>query len=479
MIRISTVFLLFVSVFFISVQSSAQSFDLPIQLGVGIGGMNGNKEFDGNTDFQARLFVRHYYTESVRGEFGVGIGSISDWFYETHLFPFDYRILYSPEYYEQWSPYLYGGFGFVSYDVARIDYEHLPSWIVPKYKPDGISAYIPFGIGVEMIAEEGLGLDFNLGYNLAFTDDLNGSYADDPNDAYWTFLISMTINGTGYNRMNYRSTYSSDERRWDRGMTGPDSDGDGLSDDEEIMRYRTDPYNVDGDADGLRDSYEVLTFHSDPFRPDTDLDGLNDGDEVRTYFTDPLKKDTDGDGLDDREEAKVTHTNPLDPDTDRGGVKDGIEVAKNAHPLDASDDKFIALTEPDFATPTGKDLGRLSAKDLADARAKMALEGIVFRTGSADILPTSVPILERAYQTLREYPGIYVQIQGHTDNIGTASSNLDLSRRRASAVKWWLVTRGIDANRLTTKGFGYSRPIATNVSEAGRQRNRRIEFVVQ
>ena len=94
-----------------------------------------------------------------------------------------------------------------------------------------------------------------------------------------------------------------------------DSDGDGLSDDEESMRG-TDPFNKDSDKDGLSDYEEVKIYHTDPLNPDTDFDGLLDGEEVYKWKTNPLKRDTDGGGVDDWHEIFVDKTDPLNPDND-------------------------------------------------------------------------------------------------------------------------------------------------------------------
>lgn len=105
------------------------------------------------------------------------------------------------------------------------------------------------------------------------------------------------------------------------------------------------------------------------------------------------------------------------------------------------------------------------------------LEGIQFATGSAEILPSSESTLAKAYATLKYNPEIEVEIQGHTDNVGAAETNLKLSQERAAAVKTYLVNKGINAARITTKGFGEAKPIASNDTPEGRQTNRRIEFV--
>ena len=79
---------------------------------------------------------------------------------------------------------------------------------------------------------------------------------------------------------------------------------------------------------------------------------------------------------------------------------------------------------------------------------------------------------------MKDYPDLKVVIEGHTDNIGTAEYNKKLSQRRAEAVKQYMVEKGIDANRITAEGFGFDRPIASNDTEEGRQKNRRVEAAV-
>ncbi|MFC5370529.1 thrombospondin type 3 repeat-containing protein, partial [Arcanobacterium bovis] len=110
----------------------------------------------------------------------------------------------------------------------------------------------------------------------------------------------------------------------------PDTDGDGLNDGDEIAKG-TDPLKPDTDGDGLNDGDEVNKYRTDPKNPDTDGDGVSDGDEI-AKGTDPLKPDTDGDGVNDGDEI-AKGTDPLKPDTDGDGVSDGDEIAKGTDPL--------------------------------------------------------------------------------------------------------------------------------------------------
>lgn len=219
------------------------------------------------------------------------------------------------------------------------------------------------------------------------------------------------------------------------------------------------PSTVDTDGDGLTDADEINIYKTNPYQADSDGDGLTDGEEVLKYKTNPLKADTDEDGLSDGDEVKKYKTNPLDPDTDRGSVKDGVEVFRGTNPLDPSDD-----------VPRKEELK-------IDVGKAIILEGIVFKTGSAEITAASAATLEKAYNTLQQNPDILVEIDGHTDNVGKHAYNQKLSLARANSVKDYLVQRGIQESRIATKGYGYDKPIAGNDTPEGRQKNRRIEFL--
>jgi len=107
-----------------------------------------------------------------------------------------------------------------------------------------------------------------------------------------------------------------------------------------------------------------------------------------------------------------------------------------------------------------------------------ALQGIEFETGKDVIRSTSFGILNQIAQVMVDNPTYKLEIQGHTDNVGKPDSNQDLSERRTGSVLNYLVKKGIDANRLTSVGFGQDKPVAPNTTAAGRAKNRRVEFVV-
>ena len=108
-----------------------------------------------------------------------------------------------------------------------------------------------------------------------------------------------------------------------------------------------------------------------------------------------------------------------------------------------------------------------------------ALRGVQFETARADIRPVSQPILEKVVNVMKENPKFDLDIIGHTDNVGDAKSNLDLSDRRAHAVRMYLMNKGVDGTRLTSSGKGLTEPVATNNTAEGRALNRRVEFIVK
>ncbi len=110
--------------------------------------------------------------------------------------------------------------------------------------------------------------------------------------------------------------------------------------------------------------------------------------------------------------------------------------------------------------------------------ATIALPNIFFETDKDVLLNESVVQLEGLQATLERYPSLHIEIRGHTDRVGSDAHNRDLSKRRAAAVVQWLQERGISPARLSSAGFGATRPIADNDTEAGRARNRRVEFYV-
>lgn len=125
----------------------------------------------------------------------------------------------------------------------------------------------------------------------------------------------------------------------------------------------------------------------------------------------------------------------------------------------------------------------LSASEIGkglDANGRVAIYGILFDTNKADIQPASKASLDQIGALLKQQPGLRLHVVGHTDNVGNLPSNVDLSRRRADAVAAALARDyGIARDRLTANGVASLAPVASNGTEAGRAKNRRVELVLQ
>lgn len=123
----------------------------------------------------------------------------------------------------------------------------------------------------------------------------------------------------------------------------------------------------------------------------------------------------------------------------------------------------------------------VGAKEMADQIAevgRVALYGIYFDTNKTDIKPESEPTLEEIAKLLKSQPTLNLLVVGHTDNVGTFASNMDLSQRRAQAVVNTLTSKhGVANERLTPVGDSFSAPVASNKTEEGRAKNRRVELV--
>jgi outer membrane protein OmpA-like peptidoglycan-associated protein len=240
-----------------------------------------------------------------------------------------------------------------------------------------------------------------------------------------------------------------------------DSDGDGVPDLTDVCtdtpaRAQIDEWGCpkDGDGDGVYDGLDQC--------PDTPGGARVDGQGC------PEDSDDDGvyDGLDrcPRTPARV----PVDPrgcalDGDGDGVHDGIDAC------------------PD--TPAGtrvvdaRGCAR-AARLFEEGQTELVLTGVWFESDSAALNSVSRTALDRVARSLRDHEAVRVEIGAHTDSSGADAYNMDLSVRRAEAVRTYLIGQGVDPDRLVARGFGETRPITDNATEDGRSRNRRVDLKV-
>jgi outer membrane protein OmpA-like peptidoglycan-associated protein len=106
------------------------------------------------------------------------------------------------------------------------------------------------------------------------------------------------------------------------------------------------------------------------------------------------------------------------------------------------------------------------------------LSDVLFDTGSANLKPGAREKLARVSGILLSHPDLHIEVEGHTDSVGSDDYNQRLSERRAESVRAYLLQQNIPPQEVATAGFGEARPVATNGTAAGRQQNRRVELVV-
>lgn len=116
-------------------------------------------------------------------------------------------------------------------------------------------------------------------------------------------------------------------------------------------------------------------------------------------------------------------------------------------------------------------------KVFEEVRRNVILEGVNFETNKAELRPESRAILDRVAESLKGYPELMVEVQGHTDSRGSADLNRKLSQARAETVRDYLIANGVAASRLTARGYGPGMPAADNTTDAGRAKNRRVELL--
>jgi len=196
-----------------------------------------------------------------------------------------------------------------------------------------------------------------------------------------------------------------------------------------------------------------FSVRADEFKDSGDM-----GDFVKNVFLAKIVKpvmDSDGDGV----------TDDLDrcPNTPKG-----VKVDAHGCPLDSDNDGVADYLDKCPNTPKG---ATVDARGCWTYAAK-----VMFDINSAEIKSEAYPMLDEAILILEKNPEMKVEIDGHTDNTGSAAYNMNLSERRAKSVMKYFVDKGVEAGQLTTKGFGFTKLAASNDTKEGRTKNRRVEL---
>ena len=234
----------------------------------------------------------------------------------------------------------------------------------------------------------------------------------------------------------------------------PDTDGDGVFDDEDQCPKVAGPASnhgcpeVDTDHDGVPDAIDKC--------PDVPGPKENNGCPWG---------DRDKDGVLDNVDQCPDVPGPVENHGCPWGDKDGDGVLDNVDQCPET---------PGPASNHGCPVLEKKVQRSLDS----AVTGLQFETGKDVIKPISYKVLDKVADMLEKNPTYQLSLAGHTDNVGNAAANLELSRKRAEAVKKYVTDKGIPDNRIVVTYFGATRPIAPNTTEAGRAMNRRVAMKI-
>ncbi len=389
------------------------------------------------------------------------------------------------------SPFLEAGFGLAGYSVK--DQGGVSN--ATRMNTTGTDFIVPLGAGLKYQFTKNFAVQYKFVYNITNQDKRDFIVKNENNEAFVEHSLGIILSFG----------------------TPKDADKDGVPD--KLDKCPDTPKGVavdalgcpiDIDGDGVADYLDKCP--DTPAGAKVDATGCpldTDGDVVADYLdkcpstpagvkvdVSGCPIDSDGDGVADYLDKcpstpKGTKVNsagcPLDSDGD--GVADaqdkcpgtpkGVKVDANGCPLDSDGDGVA-----DYLDKCPDVLGIAVNKGCPEVKAEtkkifaQALQGIQFETSKDVIKKSSNSILDKVIKVMKENPSYNLEINGHSDITGITSKNLILSQKRADAVKAYLTKGGVDADKLTAKGFGQTVPVADNATSAGRAKNRRVEFKV-
>lgn len=465
-------FLIALTLFMGVVSAQAQTEDTPWWLTIELT----NNKFDyrfweGIFDFGQldnsgfRVGVERYLNSSFDVEAGLSYGKlIYEDVYKGNLTDFDLRLVYKFDngYIfkkdSKVAPYIFAGYGVAWHSniSGRLQYQEFE---------DGSYAMLPIGGGLKFKVTEDAEINARAAYK--------SSISQSPNYMQYALGVSFSLGGEkdsdGDGVTNKEDACPEVAGPVEnQGCPWPDTDGDGVLDKDDECPTEAGTLNgcPDKDRDGIKDSEDacpdvagIAAFNG---CPDTDGDGVKDSEDQCPNQAGTLNgcPDSDGDGVKDADDQCPNQAGTLNgcPDADGDGIKD-------------SDDQC-----PQTAGLAGNN-GCPEVKEEVKQVLDLAVKSIQFNSGSDVLKQSSYNSLDQVAVLMTEND-FNLSLSGYTDNTGREDSNLELSKRRANAVKQYLIDKGVDASRLAAEGYGIANPIADNNTRAGRAQNRRVELEI-
>ena len=412
------------------------------------------------------------------------------------------------------TPFVFGGPGFAFYTPETFYNENsdLNSFFDPRDLPSQtaqqkFSINLGTGVRIDLSERAVLGLEFSL--HTVADDWLDGvSYSGDSenNDLFMHYGISLSYRLGMKDKDKDGITDAVDscpELPGTALLSGcPDTDKDGIRDlDDECptlagsVLYRGCP---DADNDGVTDDKDQCPDVAGPAAlagcPDRDNDGVIDSKDLCPDLagTSTFKgcPDTDNDGIEDSKDkcptvaGKAEYNGCPFGDSDSDGIPDNVDLCPNDKGTSATkgcpDSDKDGVADKDDRCPQAAGLasngGCPEMKKEERESLTRSMRSVQFQSNSDKLTAASLPVLDKVADLLKQYPAYKVTINGYTDDRGEFDSNQRLSEKRANSCRQYLIGKGIPAEKVQAIGYGESNPITSNLKEAGRAQNRRVEI---
>jgi outer membrane protein OmpA-like peptidoglycan-associated protein len=328
--------------------------------------------------------------------------------------------------------------------------------------------------GISIVSESGIGVTFAADFNLNSED--SPALVNPPD---WALYFMLSVGGfvlpqdkddDGIEDKVDRCPEQPEDVDGfedDDGCPDLDNDNDGIKDAEDGCPDLAEDFDgfedengcpdLDNDSDGIPDVEDRC-----PSEPE-DFDGFEDSDGCPDIL-----QDSDNDGVPDDMDKCPLKGEDIDGFQDEDGCPD---LDNDLDGIMDTDDQ--CPNEPETFNGYNDEDGCPDERPIEE---KFILRGINFETGSAALTPDSYAVLDQVVRSLMAYPEVRIEIRGYTDSVGDWDYNLDLSQRRADAVRTYLINSGIAGDRVIAKGYSEADPVASNNTASGRAENRRIEF---
>lgn len=452
-----------------SMSSYAQSEDSPWRINIDLT----NNKFhyhiwEGLFDFGQldnsgfRVGAQRYLNNSLDLEFGIGYGKlIYEQIFKSNvldanvnlIYKFDNGYILKKE--SKIAPFISAGIGTSNY--SNFEGINFGNW-------EGNNFDTPIGVGVEFKVAEDASIQ------------LGGIYHSNGAPDYLQYRLGVNFTIGKKKDSDKDGVYDKEDAcpntagpAENKGCPWPDTDGDGVLDKDDACPTEAGTLNgcPDSDGDGIKDSEDTCpnTAGIAKFNgcPDTDGDGIKDSEDQCPNQAGTLNgcPDSDGDGIKDSDDQCPRLAGTLNgcPDSDGDGIRD-------------QDD-----TCPQVAGVTANN-GCPEIKEEVKEALDLAVKNIQFNSGSDVLKSSSYTSLNQVAELMKENTSFNLKLTGYTDNTGNVDKNLELSKRRAASAKAYLVSQGIDADRLSSDGYGIANPVADNKTRAGRAANRRVELEI-